>query len=185
MLAEIRRRPLVGGVRLVGVDGPSGSGKSTFARGLADLAGAPVVEADDFVSWADFSGWWPRFEVEVLGPLLSGRDACYRVRDWVGDEFGSSLLPERKLVRWAPLVVIEGVTTTRRAVADRLAYRVWVEAPREQRLRRGIVRDGEDHLDLWLRWQDVEERFFRDDGTRDRADLVVDTADAPGEGMLS
>jgi uridine kinase len=180
VLREIRRRPAVAGIRLVGVDGPSGSGKSTFARALAALADAPVIEADDFVSWGDFSGWWPRFEQEVLGPLFSGRDACFRVRDWERDEFGSSLGQERKRVRWAPLVIVEGVTTTRRAVSDRLAYRVWVEAPRYQRLRRGLARDGEDHRDLWLRWQDAEDRFFSEDRTRSRADLVVDAADAQG-----
>lgn len=177
VLREIRRRPAVAGIRLVGVDGPSGSGKSTFGRALAASAGAPVIEADDFVSWGDFSGWWPRFEEEVLDPLLNGRGAWYRVRDWARDEFGSSLRQEPKLVRWAPLVIIEGVTTTRRAVSDRLAYRVWVDAPREQRLRRGLTRDGEDHRDLWLRWQDAEDRFFSQDGTRIRADLVVDAAD--------
>jgi uridine kinase len=180
VLEKIRRRPAVAGIRLVGVDGPSGSGKSTFARALSAAAGAPVIEADDFVSWSDFSGWWSRFEEEVLGPLLTGRDACFRVRDWERDEFGSSLGQERKLVRWAPLVILEGVTTTRRAVSDRLAYRVWVEAPRQQRLRRGLARDGEDHRDLWLRWQQEEDRFFSEDGTRSRADLVVDAADPLG-----
>jgi hypothetical protein len=29
---------------------------------------------------------------------------------------------------WAPLVILEGVTCTRLAATDRLAYRVWVEA---------------------------------------------------------
>lgn len=178
VLAEIRRRPAVAGIRLVGVDGPSGAGKSTFARALAALADAPLIEADDFVSWGDFSGWWQRFEAEVLEPLLSGRDACYRVRDWARDEFGSSLKPERKLVPWAPLVILEGVTTTRRAVSERLAYRVWVDAPREQRLQRGLTRDGDDHRHLWLRWQDEEARFFSEDDTQSRADLVVNAADA-------
>jgi uridine kinase len=178
VLEEIYRLPAVAGIRLVGVDGPSGSGKSTFARALAELAGVPVIEVDDFVSWSDFAGWWPRLEQEVLEPLLSGRDACYRVRDWERDEFGTSLKKERKTVRWAPLVIVEGVTTTRRAVADRLTYRVWVEAPRHQRLMRGLARDGEDHRDLWLRWQDEEDRFFTADQTRNRADLVIGTADS-------
>lgn len=178
VLAQILDRPAVGGLRLVGVDGPSGAGKSTFARGLAEVAGAPVIEVDDFVSWGDFAGWWPRLEHEVLEPLFDGRDATYRVRDWERDEFGSSLKAERKTVRWAPLVILEGVTTTRRAVSARLAYRVWVDAPREERLRRGLARDGVDHRDLWLRWQAAEERFFASDGARERADLIVDASGA-------
>ncbi|GAB3000408.1 hypothetical protein GCM10017788_49820 [Amycolatopsis acidiphila] len=102
------------------------------------------------------------------------------MRDWERDEFGSSLRQERKLVRWAPLVILEGVTTTRRAVSDHLAYRIWGQAPRSQCLWRGLARDGEDHRDLWLRWQDEEDRFFDDDETRSRTDLVVDAADVTG-----
>lgn len=175
VLQEIRRRPAIGGIRLVGVDGPSGSGKSTFARALAEFADAPMIEMDDFVAWNDFAGWWPRLEREVLEPLLHGQDAVYRIRDWERDEFGTSLRAERKTVHWAPVVILEGVTCTRRAVSHRLAYRVWVQAPRQQRLHRGLARDGEDHRDLWLRWQDEEDRFFTADGTRSRADLLIDT----------
>lgn len=46
---------------------------------------------DGFLSWGDPEGWWPRFEAEVVGPLLAGRDTSFRVRDLSGDEFGSGL----------------------------------------------------------------------------------------------
>jgi hypothetical protein len=46
---------------------------------------------DDFISWVDIVGWWPRFEAQVLNPLLSGGDAHYQVRDWENDELGTSL----------------------------------------------------------------------------------------------
>ncbi len=73
-----------------------------------------------------------------------------------------------------PFVVLEGVTCTRREVADRLAVRVWVDAPADERLRRGVARDGESHRALWERWMREETAFFADDGTRERADVVVD-----------
>jgi len=53
------------GVCIVGIDGPSGSGKSTLTRRLMDRTGATLVEIDDFVSWTDFAGWWPRCDVQV------------------------------------------------------------------------------------------------------------------------
>lgn len=174
VLAVARERPSVNGVRIVAVDGPSGSGKSTFARALVAASGAPLVECDDFVSWNDFAGWWPRFDAEVLAPLLAGNDSTYRVRDWENDEFGASLNGWKTTPR-ADLVVIEGVTCTRRAATGRIAYAVWVEAPYDVRLARGIARDGESHRYLWLAWMDEEERFFREDGARDRADLRIDT----------
>jgi cytidylate kinase len=57
-----------------------------------------------------------------------------------------------------------------------VTYRVWVEAPYDVRLARGIERDGESHRDLWLAWIAEEAAFFAADGTRERADLVLATA---------
>lgn len=132
-----------------------------------------MIEIDDFVSWQDFGGWWPRFEEQVLQPLVAGSPAHFQVRDWTHDELGSSL-GGWKTVPWAPLVVLEGVTCTRLAADPFLAFRVWVEAPAPLRLARGVERDGETHRQLWLDWMAEEERFFAADGTRSRADLLVD-----------
>lgn len=164
--------------RLIAVDGPSGSGKSTFARRLAGcLDGPTVVEIDDFVSWEDLVGWWSRLEREVLVPLLGGRSATYRQRDWENDERGEGL-GDWRTVRPAPIVILEGVTSSRRQVADRLTCAIWVEAPRELRLRRGVERDGEAMREVWLGWMEREDAFFAVDRTRDRADLIIDGAPA-------
>ena len=160
------------GIRLVGIDGPSGSGKSTLARRLAHHLDAPVVKIDDFVSWTDFAGWWPRFRGQVLDPLARGDAARYQVRDWAGDEFGTSLGGWRSQP-WAPVVLLEGVTCTR--AAAELAYRVWVEAREPVRLARGLRRDGESHRQLWLDWMAEERLFFTADGTRQRADVRIDS----------
>ncbi|GLI02504.1 uridine kinase family protein [Phytohabitans aurantiacus] len=174
--AAVRAREPVGGIRIVGVDGPSGSGKSHLAARLASILDAPVIEIDDFVSWDCFAGWWPRFEEQVLGPLLAGRDARFQARDW-SDWYGSSL-GEWKTQPWAPTVILEGVTCTRRDTIGRIAYAVWVDAPAELRLARGMARDttfaGKD--ELWRRWMAEEDEFFAADGTRERADIIVDTA---------
>jgi uridine kinase len=61
-------------------------------------------------------------------------------------------------------------------VAGRLAYRIWVDAPEDLRLQRGVRRDGESHRHLWTDWQVREREFFAADGTRERADLIVDGA---------
>ncbi|WP_114558219.1 uridine kinase family protein [Desertihabitans aurantiacus] len=170
-IAEATLAAELDGVRIVGIDGPSGSGKSTLAVPLARALDAPLIPVDDFVSWNDFAGWWPRFEQQVLDPLFDGRDVRYQQRDWT-DWTGDTLGPWRT-VPWAPVVVVEGVTCTRAAISSRLACRVWVEAPPADRLRRGLQRDGQEHRGLWERWMREEASFFASDGAAGRADFRV------------
>jgi hypothetical protein len=127
---------------------------------------------DDFVSWDDFDGWWPRLEEQVLAPYLAGHAVTYQRRDWAGDPLGNRLGGWRALPPTGCLV-LEGVTSSRREVANRLDYAVWVEAPREVRLDRGVDRDGYEMRPRWLSWIEREAAFFDRDGTRDRADLRV------------
>jgi uridine kinase len=174
--AAVAAREPVNGIRIVGVDGPSGAGKSHLARTLAKALQAPIVEIDDFVSWDDFAGWWPRFDTQVLTPLLRGEDAHYQARDWT-DWYGGSL-GEWKTQPWTSTVIVEGVTCTRRETIGRLTYAVWVDAPAPLRLARGLARDGAlaGAEQFWQRWMAEEAAFFASDGTRDRADLIIDTA---------
>ena len=164
---EIMARP--GPVRLVAVDGPGGSGKSTLAARLSAVAGgAPVVHTDDFASWDEPIDWWPRMLEQVIEPLTAGRPARYQRYDWA----------ERRPADWltvepVPIVIIEGVSAGRREWAEHLAYVIWVETPRDERLRRGLERDGDDAVDLWRSWMADEDAHFAADPTRERADLIV------------
>ncbi len=175
--ARVGRRDPVKGIRIVGIDGPSSSsGKRFLAHQLSSLMAAPIIEIDDFVCWECFAGWWPRFDEQVLTTLLAGHDATFQARDW-NDWYGASL-GERKTQPWSPTVILEGVTCTRRDTIGRITYAVWIEAPAELRLARGLARDtnfpGKE--ELWRRWMREEDEFFTADRTRDRADIVVDTS---------
>ncbi|WP_298741197.1 (d)CMP kinase [uncultured Microbacterium sp.] len=163
----------VTGIRLVGVDGPAGSGKSTIANRLSDRFDWPIIQIDDFFSWVSFTSWWPRFESDVITPLLDGKSIRYQVRDWAGDELGEGLAGWKEL-NWAPVMIIEGVGATRAAIADVLACRVWVDAAASDRLERGVARDGESHRTLWEQYMPREAQFFAVDGTPHRADISID-----------
>ena len=159
------------GVRLIAVDGPGGAGKSTFAGRLAAaLGGAQVIHTDDFVDrWDDATGYWERLRTQVLAPLLTGRPGRYQRYDW---DLGG--LAEWHDVPLAPAVVVEGVASARRAIAESLALAVWVATDPELRLRRGLERDGPDTLANWQTWIAEENRHFAEDRTEERADLRVD-----------
>lgn len=166
--------PRCGPVRLIAIDGPGGAGKSLFAARLSGaLGGVPVVHTDDFASWDDLTDWWPRLEAEVLGPLERGSAARFQAYDWTARRLGEWLD-----VSPAGAVIIEGVSSSRRAIADRLSLAIWVETPRAERLDRGIDRDGEPQRPQWERWMAEEDDFFARDEARDRANLIVDGSPA-------
>lgn len=176
VLALARERdPVLGAdCRVVAVDGVAGAGKTTLSAALVGLAADDserVVELhmDDL-----YDGWRGLFTVGArVGPLL--RDlhergtASYRRFDWHRDTWAE----EHRLER-PDLLVLEGVASSHPSYDDLVTVRVWVGAPRETRLRRGLERDG-----VALRWR--WEQFLADeavlharDRTRERADVVVD-----------
>ena len=172
IVASIMERP--GPVRIVAIDGPGGAGKTTLAQQLSDAAGgAPVVHTDDFAT-RDGATWWPRFLEQVIEPLINGAPAQYQRYDWVTGEPA-----EWHTVEQAPIVIIEGVSSARGEWASHLSFVVWVETPRNERLRRGLERDGIDARSDWDAWMAEEDVHFANDPTRERADLVVDGTSGP------
>ena len=164
----------LGQVRLVCVDGPAGSGKTTFADRLADRLGqgqATVVHLDDlYEGWSGLEGTlWDRVSAQVLEPLRDGRPGRFQRYDWEAGRFDGWVD-----VPVAPVLVLEGCGSGRREAAEATTLLVWVEAPRDLRLRRGLERDGEHLRDRWTAWMDAEQRHFAANDTRARADVRID-----------
>ncbi len=155
-------------MRLVAVDGPSGAGKSTFAHALAahfDLV--KIISTDDFATWDDPVGWWPRLEEGVLRPLGHAEQGHYQRMEWPG---GRPRLGEWITVDVPRVLILEGVSAGRRAVQDRLSALVWVEFPdRAARLERSVRRDGEISRTHLRRWQGFEAGWFAVDDPKARA----------------
>ncbi|QTE31381.1 uridine kinase [Pengzhenrongella sicca] len=162
---------MLGPVRLVCIDGPAGSGKTTFAALLGAELGAQVVHVDDLLAgWGDLEGVWPRLRDGLLAPLGAGLTGRYRRYDWVAQEFA-----EVHEVPVAEVLVLEGCGSARRGVDPCAVLKVWVEAPPAERLARGIARDGEAMRAHWLAWAQDEAAHFAAEGTRERADVIVDS----------
>ncbi|MFY1687453.1 uridine kinase family protein [Plantactinospora sp. WMMB782] len=180
LAARILKRPArLGRTRLVAVDGPSGAGKTVFASRLAAAfeVTVPVVHTDDLLDgWADQFAFWPRLEEWILAPLRAGQPARYRRYDWTRGRFGQdwTVLPP------APVVIVEGVSSARAAIAAEVTLAVFVSAPARLCRDRTLARDGAALVPALTAWRRGERAHFAADRTRERADLVVDGAAGPG-----
>ena len=176
--ARVRAAPArLGGVRLVGVDGPAGSGKTTFAGRLADAlgTGTALVHLEDLYAGWTLTGAPERLAAGVLRPLAEGAPGAYHRYDWAAGRFAA----DPTAVPVPAVLVVEGCGSCA-AVLDRwTTLRIWIEAPPEMRLSRGLARDGAALEAHWRRWQRDEAAWFAADRTRERAEVVVDGVAPP------
>lgn len=178
-----RAVPRCGATVVVAIDGPSGSGKTTLAAAVVEaLARADAGQSSPgdvelvnmdrlYPGWDGLAPSPALLAAQVLEPLAEGRPAGYRLWSWVRHEWRG-----RREVRPAPYLVIEGCGSSVLPAGGYAAVRVFVEADRDQRRARGLARDGETYRPQWQRWADQETAVFARDGTRARADLVIDTS---------
>lgn len=164
------------GPLVVAVDGRSGGGKSTAAALL--VAGIPqtcVIHTDDVAWWQDAFGWEDLLVTGVLEPAALNRPVAYRPPAWEqrGRE-GAVVVPPT-----TQLLVVEGVGSSRRALADHLDATVWVQSDEVEAYRRGIDRDvglgrtPQEARDFWAEWTALEEPFLAEDRPWERADVVL------------
>lgn len=171
LVARVRTAPpSAGTTRIALIDGPAGSGKTTLADRLASALGAQVLHADDMYEGWDGLGTLDAVLVDqVLAPLAQSEPAGFRRWDW-----HASARAERIEVPPADALVVEGVGVASRAARHYASLVVFVDAPWEARLTRGIARDGEAMRAEWEKWQAGEAPYLEDQATREAADVTVD-----------
>jgi uridine kinase len=164
--------------RLVAIDGPSGSGKSYFAERFARAvrvcgSSVAVVHTDDVLDgWSDQFTFWEQLEQGVLQPLRRGEHGGFHPYDWVAAQRST----DWTVVPPAPVVMIEGCSSSRAVIRQELNLSVFVTAPQPVRVLRAVARDGGELLPFMDTWRAREEEFFVQDQTRRYADLIVNGA---------
>jgi uridine kinase len=157
---------LARGFVLVGIGGHGGAGKTTLAR---SIPGAQVVSTDEFWDGREFE--LSRLRADVIEPLLRDETAEYRAFDWESQR----LFATPRFVQPRGVIVIEGVCALHTLFREAYDLRIWVDAPRELRLARGIARDGEEARHVWeTQWMPSEDRYVERDDPISAAHLIVD-----------
>jgi len=176
------RRPLTA----VAVDGAGGAGKSTLAGAICaalreTLQEIAIVRVDDFYrplhddvraaldaehGYRNYFDWM-RLRDRALIPLRGGRAASYQRYDWTTGE-----LSDRVTVKPAPVVLIEGVYSSRPELRPLLDLAIFVDTPRDLRMRRMSAR-GQNASDWIARWMAAEDWYLEHIRPADHADLVV------------
>ena len=165
-----KAQPRSGRTRVVLIDGPAGSGKTTLAARVGGELGAQVVHGDDiYEGWDGLATMWPILGHGILEPLARMEHGAFGRWDW-HEGSRAETIP----VPVADALVIEGVGVAQRLARPYASLVIYVEAPWELRIARGIERDGERMRAQWEQWNAREDRFLADEGTRGAADVIVD-----------
>ena len=166
------------------IDGGGGAGKSTLAENIAALdARVKIVHVDDLYLPSSDRHSRTTAEVavggnydldkllyEVIYPYRNGTLARYQKYDWLADRFG-----DWDEVSNGQILLIEGVYSLHRKLRNNFDVKIWLDCPRDERLRRGIERDGEALRDFWEKeWLPLEDEYFRMAKPWQYADYVLD-----------
>jgi hypothetical protein len=128
-----------------------------------------TVHLDDlYEGWSGLGAIDAQLE-GLLRPLANGAAGRYRRFDWEAHEFAESVV-----IAPVPLLVLEGVGSGASAFADLQTVLVWVDAPYDVRMARGIARDGDAFAPHWEQWARDEAALFARDRTRERAAIRID-----------
>ena len=182
---EIIKLPSKHRQKLVAIDGGGGAGKTTFATKLQkEIVGSSIVKIDDFyrppqlrspvmstqVINPNFD--WDRFRTLVLEAVKNDKDINYQLYDFgVGTLSGKSISIPR-----GAIIIVEGVWSLQEAFADFYDYRIWLEAPKEIRLERGLMRDGEGMRKEWEQeWIPADQYYQKTSQPHLKADCVIDS----------
>lgn len=168
-----------GGPAILGIDGRSSSGKTTLARRFSDaIPNAGVVHTDDIAWHHSIFGWDQLLAEGILRPARRGLKVSYRPPAWdARSRPGAIEVPEN-----IHLLIVEGVGTCRRDLAQAFDALIWVQSDTNVIDRRNATRvaAGEISEEDFREWMQEEVAFLAEERPWERADFIVSgTPDRP------
>lgn len=187
---------------VIAVDGAAGSGKSSLANNIAEMCGLPptqVIHSDYYFEPSETQGVnavlgtpggfnAKRFMDEVGSAVNNPNEQLTVIEyDWATKEYKAPVLPDRE-----QLIVVEGIKLIGLPVQWGLS--LWVDTPRDMRLKRFLDRRLEDRrmkelnrdvlLSRFNLWADDAERYEEELGPLARDDIHIIRGDISPEEQL-
>ena len=172
----------------IGVDGRSGSGKSTFSAVLkkelnskgikAEIVGTDnfykKIESDSYkktnISGYNYGYYWQKIKDEVLIPLSQGQKVEYELKHWQ-----SGLKIASRVLEPNQLIILEGVTSTYKKLAELIHIKIWLDCDESIRLER-IKKRGDFPEDELQDWTIIENDYVKTQLEPKNYDLIIDTS---------
>lgn len=168
--------PKVGDTVFVAIDGHGGSSKSTFAERLGERLKASVIHIDDFAGVDSPPGWWNKIIERVFRPVSAGANTItYHPESW-----GENHRPGPVTLPVTPIMILEGVSSSRSEFTDFIGFRIFVNTPKNICLKRGVERDTGTNLSegevekMWQTWFAEEDEYMQQDNPIAKADMIID-----------
>lgn len=169
--------PKVGQTLFIAVDGHGGSGKSTLAKWLSEKFQSEIIHTDDFASWDNPLNWWLNLISKIFEPIKNGTTSLsYQPSSWWENHHPEQVKDQPV----TPIMILEGVSSSRTEFANFISLRIFVDTPKEICLARGIARDAstgkseEELRTMWEAWFAAEEIYMARDNPKEKADIVLD-----------
>ncbi len=181
---------------IIGIDGSTGAGKSTFVENInknliAMNFKVQVLHIDDFIHkrnirYDDLKEQWYCFYYlqwrydylrnQVLEPIKNGQEInkLIEIYDKERDEYNL----EELIVNKGTVVLLEGVFLQKKEIASFLDYIIFLDVPREERLKRVVGRDtyigAKEEIEnkYRTRYFPAEDKYLREYNPKDRAHFV-------------
>lgn len=133
---------------IVAISGFGGAGKSTTAEMLGKIVDVPVVGVDSFATdrldinhslWGSVN--FKRLEQEVLIPFIEGQALIkYGHYDWRTNGINKTIDAHHD-----GILIVEGIGLFRPELLKYFSYKIWIDTPMDEAIRRGKKRDRQVH----------------------------------------
>lgn len=146
-----------------------------MAKFLSEHLGASIIRTDDFANWENPFDWHEELVASIFEPIKKGHTGVsYQPTSWF--EYHHPEFVSNQLV--TPVMILEGVSSSRKEFDDYISFRIFVDTPKNVFLERGISRDQHNNnvevvTKQWEDWFKAETLFFKDDDPRQKADIIL------------